>query len=72
MKNAVVSADILGVVLIVLVYVGESVDAPPSLIDVGVTDERVPVVVFAVLGLVCTGLGIASVLVEVNAVRTGV
>ena len=68
MENALVSAYEAGVVLVVLVDVGEGVYAPPSLVLLGVADEAVPAVVFASLRLVCAWLGVSAVLVEVDAV----
>ena len=67
-NDTLLSADELGIVLIVFVYVGESVDTPPSLVDIGVVDEAVPVVVFAVLRLISAGFGVSAVLVEIDAV----
>ena len=71
LQNSVLSTNEVSIMLVVFPDIRKSIYSPPSLVGIGKIDESVPIVIFAVLRLVCACFGIASEFVEINAVGTG-
>ena len=68
LPGVIAGQTVLPVVGVPLECIRERVDAPPRLVDVGVVDEAVPVVILAVLRLVSAELLIPAEPVEIAAV----